>query len=96
MTVSPVDAGFLARALLWAEGVGVLVDSQFKQRREHFPTEVAAVGQLLLVCSDVLQELIQLMEGLGARLQHTFINLAKKKRKKLNLIFPPLKYSTET
>lgn len=81
MTVSPVDAGFLARALLWAEGVGVLVDSQFKQRWEHFPTEVAAVGQLLLVRSDVLQELIQLMESLGARLQHTFINLPGKRQR---------------
>lgn len=80
MSVSPVDAGFLARALLWAEGVRVLVDSQFKQRWEHFPTEVAAIGQLLLVCSNVLQELIQLMESLGARLQHAFINLPRKKQ----------------
>lgn len=85
MIVSPVDAGFLACALLWAEGVGVLVDSQFKQRREDFPTEVAAVGQLLLVCSDVLQELVQLMECLGARLQHTFINLPGKPQKFLSL-----------
>lgn len=63
---SPVDAGFLARVWLWAEGVRVLVYSQFKQRREHFSTEVAAVGQLLLVRSDVLQKLIQLLESLGA------------------------------
>lgn len=55
--------------------MGVLVDSQFKQRREHLVAEVAAVGQLLLVCADVVQKLIQLLEGLGARLQHTFINL---------------------
>lgn len=49
--------------------------SQFKQRREHLAAEVAAVGQLLLVRPDVLQELIQLLEGLGAGLQHTLINL---------------------
>lgn len=85
MRVSPVDAGFLAGALLWAEGVRVLVDSQFKQRWKHFGTEVAAVGQLLLVCPDVLQELIQLVESLGARLQHAFINLPGKRQKFLSL-----------
>lgn len=72
---TPVDCGFLARVLLWAEAVGVLVDSQFKQRGEHLAAEVTAVGQLLLVRPNVLQELIQLLEGLGAGLQHTLINL---------------------
>lgn len=71
----PVDGGFLAHVLLWAEAVRVLVDSQFKQWGEHLAAEVAAVGQLLLVRPDVLQELIQLLEGLGAGLQHTLINL---------------------
>lgn len=51
------------------------MDSQFKQRGEHLAAEVAAVGQLLLVRPDVLQELIQLLEGLGARLQHALVNL---------------------
>lgn len=73
----PVDSGFLACVLLRTETVGVLVDSQFKQRWEHLAAEVAAVGQLLLVCPDVLQKLIQLLEGLGARLQHTLINLQR-------------------
>lgn len=36
---------------------------------------MAAVGQLLLVGPDVLQELVQLLEGLGAGLQHTLIDL---------------------
>lgn len=71
----PVDDGLLARALLRAEAVGVLVDAQFEQRGEHLAAQVAAVGQLLLVRPDVLQELIQLLEGLGAGLQHTLINL---------------------
>lgn len=51
------------------------MDSQFEQGGEHLAAEVAAVGQLLLVCPDVLQELIQLLEGLGAGLQHALINL---------------------
>lgn len=72
---TPVDGGFFACVLLWAEAVGVLVDSQFEQRREHLAAEVAAVSQLLLVRPNVLQELIQLLEGLGAGLQHTLINL---------------------
>lgn len=55
--------------------MGVLVDSQFEQRGELLAAEVAAVGQQLLVRPDVLQELIQLLEGLGAGLQHTLVDL---------------------
>lgn len=55
------------------------MDSQFKQRGEHLAAEVAAVGQLLLVRPDVLQELIQLLEGQGAGLEHTLINLQGRK-----------------
>lgn len=51
------------------------MDPQFKQRGEHLTAEVAAVGQLLLVRPDMLQKLIQLLESLGAGLQHTLINL---------------------
>lgn len=55
--------------------MGVLVHAQLKQRGEDLAAEVAAVRQLLLVGPDVLQELVQLLEGLGARLQHTLVNL---------------------
>lgn len=61
---SPVDGGLLARALLRAEAVGVLVDPQVEQGGEDLAAQVAAVGQLLLVRPDVLQELVQLLEGL--------------------------------
>lgn len=54
------------------------MDSQFEQRGEHLAAEVAAVGQLLLVRPDVLQELIQLLEGLRAGLQHTLVDLRGK------------------
>lgn len=74
---SPVECGFLARVLLRAKTVGVLVDSQFKQRGEHLAAEVTAVGQLLLVSPDVLQKLIQFLEGLGAGLEHTLVNLTE-------------------
>lgn len=67
-TGSPVDGGLLARALLWAEAVGVLVDPKVEQGGEDLAAEVAAVGQLLLVGPDVLQELVQLLEGLRAGL----------------------------
>lgn len=51
------------------------MDPQLEQGGEHLAAEVAAVGQLLLVRPDVLQELIQLLEGLGAGLHNTLINL---------------------
>lgn len=54
----PVHCGFFACVLLRAEAVGVLVHSQFEQRREHLAAQVAAVRQLLLVSPDVFQELI--------------------------------------
>lgn len=46
--------------------MGVLVESQLKERGEHLAAQVAAVGQLLLVRPDVFQKLIQNLEGLGA------------------------------
>lgn len=55
--------------------MGVLVHPQFKQGGEHFAAQVAAVRQLLLVRSNVFEELIELLEGLGAGLHHTLINL---------------------
>lgn len=58
----------------------VLVDSQLKEGGEHLAAEVAAVGQLLLVRPDVLQELIQLLEGLRAGLQHTLVHLQGNER----------------
>ena len=64
-----------AGALLGAEAVGVLVDPQLKQRGEHLAAQVAAVRQLLLVGPDVIQELLQLLEGLGARLYHALVDL---------------------
>lgn len=73
--VSPVDGGLLARALLRAEAVGVLVDPQVEQGGEDLAAEVAAVGQLLLVRPDVLQELVQLLEGLRAGLEHALVHL---------------------
>lgn len=55
--------------------MGVLVHPQLKQRGEHLATQVAAVGELLLVRPDVLQEQIQLLERLGTGLHHTLIYL---------------------
>lgn len=55
--------------------MGVLVDPQVEQGGEDLAAEVAAVGQLLLVRPDVLQELVQLLEGLQAGLQHTLVHL---------------------
>lgn len=42
----------------------VLVQAELEQRREHFGTQVTAVRQVLLVRTDVLQEELQLLEGL--------------------------------
>lgn len=72
---TPVHGGFLAGALLRTEAVRVLVHAQFEERGEDFVAEVTAVRQLLLVRPDVLKELVQLLKGLGAGLQHAFINL---------------------
>lgn len=51
------------------------MDSQLKQGGEDLAAEVAAVRQLLLVRPDVFQEVVKLLEGLGAALQHTLIHL---------------------
>lgn len=48
---------------------------QLEQGGEDFAAEVAAVRQLLLVRSDVFEELVELLEGLGAGLDHALINL---------------------
>lgn len=57
--------------------MGVLVDPQVEQGGEDLSAEVAAVGQLLLVRPDVLQELVQLLEGLRAGLQHALVHLQR-------------------
>lgn len=49
--------------------------AQVVQRGEVLATEVAAVAQLLLVALDVLQERVQLREGLRTALDHTFVHL---------------------
>lgn len=51
------------------------MDAQLEEGGEHLAAEVAAVGQLLLVRPDVLQELVQLLEGLRAGLQHALVHL---------------------
>lgn len=56
------------------------MDPQLKEGGEDLAAEVAAVGQLLLVRPDVLQELIQLLEGLRAGLQHALVHLQGNER----------------
>ena len=54
--------------------------AQVVQRGEVLATEVAAVAQLLLVALDVLQERVELREGLRTALDHTFVHLGGRGR----------------
>lgn len=73
--VRPVVGGVFARVLLSTEAVRVLVQAELEQRREHLGTQVTTVRQVLLVRTDVLEEELQLLEGLRARLHHTLVHL---------------------
>lgn len=70
-----VDGAVLLGAVLRQEAVRVLVYAQVVQRGEVLATEVAAVAQLLLVASDVLQKGVQLGEHLGTALDHALVHL---------------------
>lgn len=63
--------------MLGQQVVGVLVDAQLIQREEVLAAEVAAVTQLLLVALDVVEERLQLLEGLSAALHHTLVHLGE-------------------
>lgn len=72
-----VHGHVLLGAVLGQQAVRVLVHAQLVQRGEILAAEVAAVTQLLLVALDVLKEGLQLLEGLGTGLHHTFVHLAE-------------------
>lgn len=73
-----VDGAVLLGAVLWQEAVGVLVHAQVIQGGEVLATEMAAVAQLLLVASDVLQESVQLGEHLGTAFDHALVHLGRR------------------
>lgn len=56
------------------------MDAQLIQGEEVLAAEVAAVTQLLLVALDVVEERLQLLEGLSAALHHTLVHLGEEGR----------------
>lgn len=72
-----VHGHVLLGAVLGQQAVRVLVHAQLVQRGEVLAAQVAAITQLLLVALDVLKEGLQLLEGLGTGLHHTFVHLGE-------------------
>lgn len=66
--------------MLGQQTVRILVDAQLIQGGEVLAAEVAAITQLLLVALDVVEERLQLLEGLSAAFHHTLVHLGEEVR----------------
>lgn len=69
--------------MLGQQAVRVLVDAQLIQGGEVLAAEVAAITQLLLMALDVVEERLQLLEGLSAAFHHTLVHLGEEARGKV-------------